>query len=431
MTRPARWWALSMIAFLAAGSPGGAQTEAPALTAEEAIRQALERDPAVMAAQSRLDAAAAGVRGARAPLNLQAELAPGVGFTNGNSVLSQPLDIGGRRSAQTRAATGLRSAAQAELDVTRLQVASAARTAYYDLLRARAIETAAAEAAGVTRQIRDAVRRRAEIGEAPAVQVTRAEIEVARSEQEVMRAQGEVRGRLAVLNLLLGRASDAPLMPSEGLTLPEAPAVPAGLVEQAQRQRPELVAARGRIEARRGDVAVARAQRRPELFAEVASDIWSLDRDPWNRRNLGFQARLSFPLFDRGRLRAGEERAQAGVREQEAEMAAVTRATSLEVQQAAAQLTAAREIARSYETTILPRTQELLRATRAGFDTGLTSFVEVLEAQRVARLTQTEYLTALFEATRARIALDRALGAVPGLAPVDGTGVLSDRSPQR
>jgi outer membrane protein TolC len=122
------------------------------------------------------------------------------------------------------------------------------------------------------------------------------------------------------------------------------------------------------------------------------------------------------------------DRAQAGVREQEAELAARTRTLSIEVQQAAAALTAAREAALGYQTTILPRTQELLRATRAGFDTGLTSFLEVLEAQRVARLTQTEYLTALFEATRARIALDRALGAGPGLTP---TPVSPERSPRR
>jgi outer membrane protein TolC len=173
---------------------------------------------------------------------------------------------------------------------------------------------------------------------------------------------------------------------------------------------------------------MARSQRRPELVAELASDVWSLDRDPFNSRNLGFQARLSLPLFDRGRLRAGVERAQAGVREQEAELAATTRTTRIEVHQAAAQLIAAREVALHYQTMILPRTQELLRATRAGFDTGLTSFVEVLEAQRVARLTQTEYLTALFDANRARIVLDRALGAVPGLAPGD---VSPQGSPRR
>jgi outer membrane protein TolC len=279
------------------------------------------------------------------------------------------------------------------------------------------VEAASTEAAALAGQIREAVRRRVEIGEAPQVQVIRAEIEAGRAEQEVARARGEVRGRQAALNLLLERPTEAPLELAETLEVPAAVAAPSSLIDQARRLRPELSVARGRIEAQRGEVAIARAQRRPELFAEVASDFWSLDRDAFRSRNLGFQARLSFPLFDRGRLRSGVERAQAGVREQEAELAATTRTLTLEIERAVADLTAAREIALNYQTTILPRTQELLRATRAGFDTGLMSFLEVLEAQRVTRQTQTEYLTALFEATRALIALDRALGTIPGLTP--------------
>lgn len=419
--------ALVLMTLMPTG-PALSQPEGAPLTSEDAVRLSLERSPTIQAAQSRLDSATAGVRAARAPFNPQAEFAPGVGFTNGNALLSQQFDIGGRRAAAGRAATGLRSAAQAELDLARLQVAAGARAAYFDLVRARAVEAAAAEAATLAIQIREAVRRRVDIGEAPQVQVTRAEIEVARAEQEVARAQGEAQARLAALNLLLDRPADGRLTASEALTVPEAPAGASELVAQAQRQRPELAVVRGKIEARQGEVAVARTQRRPELFAEVASDVWSVDRDPLNSRNLGFQARLAFPLFDRGRLRAEVDRAQAGVREQEAELAATSRTLAIEIQRAAAELSAARGVALSYHTTILPRTQELLRATRAGFDTGLTSFLEVLEAQRLARQTQTEYLNALFEATRARIALDRALGAVPGLtlAPVS-----TERSPRK
>jgi cobalt-zinc-cadmium efflux system outer membrane protein len=418
-------WVVLLVHELAGALPAA---PAEGLSAEEAVRLALERDPSVTAAQSRLEAATAGVRGARAPFNLQGELAPGVGFTNGNALLSQPLDVGGRRSAAARAATGFHAAARAELDLARLQAADGARTAYYDLVRARAVKGTAAPAADLARQIRDAVRRRVEIGEAPQVQAMRADIEVARAEQEVTRAQGEVRGRLVALNLLLERPAEAALIPSDQLALPDMPVGPTELVEQARRQRPELAVVRGLIEARRGEVTVARAQGRPELFAEVASDVWSLDRNPFNSRNLGFQARLSFPLFDRGRLRAGVDRAEAGVREQEAELATATRTLGIEVQQAAAELAATRGVALVYQTTILPRSQELLQATRAGFETGLTSFLDVLEAQRVARLTQTEYLTALFQATRARIALDRALGAVPGLAP---TPISPERSPEK
>jgi cobalt-zinc-cadmium efflux system outer membrane protein len=418
----------ALLATLGTATPGNAGTDGDALTAEDAVRLSLERNPAVQAAQARLEAAVAGARGAGAPFNPQAELAPGVGFTNGNALLSQQIDIGGRRSAQSRTAAGLRSAAEAELALARLQAAAGARAAYFDLVRARAVEAAAAEASLLARQIRDAVRRRVEIGEAPQVQATRADIEVARVEQDVARARGEAQGRLAVLNLLLGRSADAAISASEALAAPDAPAETSALVEQALRSRPELAAGRGMIEARRGEVAVARTQRRPELFAELASDVWSVDRDPLNSRNIGLQARLAFPLFDRGRLRAEVDRARAGVREQEAELASTARALEIEIRRAAAELTAARSVALGYQTAILPRTQELLRATRSGFENGLTSFLEVLEAQRLARQTQTEYLNALFEATRARIALDRALGALPGLAP---TPVTPERSPSK
>lgn len=414
-TRRVPVMALSLLA-LAAPGPLLAQPDGITLTAEDAVRMALEQDPALAAARSRLDAASSGVREARAPFNLRGEVAPAVGFTNGNALLSQQIDIGGRRAAQTRAATGLQSAAAAEIHLARLDTAAGVRTAYFDLVRAMTVEATAAEAANLAGQIRDSVRRRVEIGEAPEVQATRSEIEAARAQQETARARGESRGRLAVLNLLLGRPADAPITPAETPGLPENPAQLPELLELARRQRPELAVVQGLIEAQRGEVAVARSQRRPELFAELTSDIWSLDRSAIRSGNFGIQARLSFPLFDRGRLRAGVDRAEAGVREREAELASATRTLQIEIQRAAAELTAARDIALNYQTQILPRTQELLQATRAGFDAGLSSFLEVLEAQRIARLTQVEYLTALFEATRARIQLDRALGAVPGMA---------------
>src|SRR5687767_4077133 len=90
--------AVAACVFYCQSSP--AQAQAVALTAEEAVRLAVERDPSVTAAMNRVEVAAAGVRSARAPFNPQGEIAPGAGFTNGNAILSQQIDIGGRRSAQ-------------------------------------------------------------------------------------------------------------------------------------------------------------------------------------------------------------------------------------------------------------------------------------------------------------------------------------------
>jgi len=391
--------------------------DAARLTVTEAVRQAVERSPAVTAARSRVEAAESSVRGARAPYNPQAELAPGVGFTNGNALLSQRFDVAGRRSAEARVQVGEQAASVAEWERTRLQAAGEARLAYYELARARAVEAATQETADLARQLRDAVRRRVEIGEAPAVQVTRAEIEVGRVEQELIRARGDASSRLATLNRLLGLEPTRPQVLADQMDVPEAPANITDLVEQALNRRPELSSARALVQAQQGQVDVARSQRRPDLFAEFASDLWSLDRDAFRSRNLGFQVRLSMPLFDRGRIRAEVDRARAGVRERAAEVEVVRRTLAVEVERAAAELATAREIALNYRQTLLPRSQELLKASRSGFEIGLTSFLEVLEAQRVLRQAQTEYLTSLTEALRAQIALERALGVAPGLEP--------------
>ena len=385
------------------------------LTAEDAVRRALAASPAVRAAQSRVEAAEASLRAARAPYGVTAEAAPGVGFTNGNAALSHRIDIAGRRAAAKAAAEGELTAARAGLDSARLQEAAETRTAYFDLVRARAVESVAREAARIVLQFRDLVRRRVEIGEAPAVQATRAEIEAARAEQDAVRAAGESRGSEAALNVRLGNPPETPLRVSDAFPQPDSRTA-AQLAAEALRRRPDIAHARGLIAARRGEVLVARTQGRPDLFAEVATDVWSVDRrENWNSRNVGLQARISFPLIDGGALRGNVQRAEAVVREQEASLAALTREITIEVKRAYAEARAANEVVLNYQRTILPRTEDLLRAIRAGFETGLSSFLEVLEAQRAARQTQAEYQSALFSAVRSRIQLERATAAIPGL----------------
>jgi cobalt-zinc-cadmium efflux system outer membrane protein len=379
------------------------------------VRIAVEGNPQVLAARSRLAEADAALRGARSHFGVQAEIAPGGGYTNGNALLSHRLDFGGRISAESRKALADRDAALADLASAQLRVAAESRMAYFDAVRAKEAEKVADDSLSVVRQIGQAVKRRVEIGEAPAVQATRAEVEVARVEQDVLRLRGERLAREATLNLLLGRPANSPLTLADTLSTPSPPGETVPLIERALRERPDLLAARSRVEGQKGAVAMAKAEGRPDAFAEVASDTWSLDRQPFQGRNLGAQLRIAFPLLDGGRLRAGVHKALAVVNEREADLKSLELAARIEIEQAVAELTSAREIVSNYRSTIVPRTEELLAATRSGFETGLSSFVDVLDAQRVSRQIRSEYLAALHDAVRARIGLDLALGAVPGL----------------
>jgi cobalt-zinc-cadmium efflux system outer membrane protein len=410
-----RPWQLTTLVclFLSVRGVAAAPADDGQIDVTGAIRLALAQSPTVRAGRHRLEAAEASLRRARSAARPTVELAPGVGFTNGNALLAQEIDIAGRRGAASRVAAGDREAAAAEFSLARLQAAADAQLSYFDLVRAEGGVDAAEEAATLARRIAESVRRQVEAGLAPPIQATRAEIEVARAEGELLRAAGDRRARAAALNLRFGRSPEAAVVPVDALPLPAAPASGRELTERALAQRPDLQIARARLEARRGSVEAARAQGRPFLAAEVPADIWSLDRDPFQSEDLGFQVRLSMPLFAGSVRRAEVDRARASVREGEAELETETRAAAIEIARAAAELEAARSVALTYQERILPRSQELLSASERGFEQGLSSYLEVLEAQRVARQTRSEGLVALFEAVRARIALDRALGTLP------------------
>lgn len=393
-----------------------------ALDSRTVVSRALAGSPAVAAAARRLAAATEAARLSGAGFAPRVEIAPGVGFTNGNSLLSRQIDVTGIRSALRTRADGELSAARAAQDLVRLQVAAEARAAYFDLVRAREVEAAVHELADLARVLREKIARRVALGEAPTVQEIRAGIEQVRAEQELTRARADSQIRLALLNRLLGRPRDAAFGATDTLTPPAAPGGAIDdLVEAALRQRPDVALALAEVDAQRGEVALNRSQGGPQLFADLAGDFWSLDGSSWRRRtaagNLplaGFQARLSFPL-GRDPLQHTElARARADLAEREAQAETLRRAVAADVERRAGELTTALALIQRHQEEILPRSLELARATRAGFDSGISTFLEVLEAERVLRQTRTELLTALYDAVRARIDLDVAL-AMPTL----------------
>lgn len=399
----------------------------PPLSLAEAVQEALGQSPDVTAARQRLIAGQAGVRGARALPNLNVMLAPAVGFGDEAAILSQDIDIAGRRRFRTRVARGELGAAQADLRLAVLNVATEVRTAYFDLVRARRVEETATQSRDLALTIRDAVRKRVELGLAPRADVVRADLELARAEQDVVRGGSETEVRRVALNALLGRDVRTATVPGDVLAYQGLPADFNEIVTRATEARPEVQAAEQTLLSRQARVDLARAQRRPEVTAELPFGRWSLTqtfRDPIANSDFGFQVHVSFPLFDRGAFRADVDRARAGVAEQQALVAAARRSSVSQIQQAAALLTGNTRVADNYRTLVLPRADETLQIARNGYTQGFTSFLEVLDAQRAYRQVQVEYLTALYDAARAQAALDRALGIIPGLenSPPPGEG---------
>jgi outer membrane protein, heavy metal efflux system len=160
------------------------------------------------------------------------------------------------------------------------------------------------------------------------------------------------------------------------------------------------------------------AERRPSFAAGVAADIWSLDRRAFSTQNLGLQAFLTFPLFDRDVRRTEDQRGRALIKAAEENLAVVELGVRTEVTRLALELSARQGIAERYRTEIVGRSEDLVAATRRGYESGLTTLIEVIEAQRTLRQARSEYLAAQFETLRLQIELRRAIGT---LAPAQET----------
>lgn len=345
------------------------------------------------------------------PKNPEFELSPGVGFTNSNFVLGQSFDLSGTRAAQARRARAEVDVAKARLRESQLDVGSGFLTAYASYVAALSNASNAKAGVEIAKATIEAIRKRIEIGEAPALQLTRAEVELNRAEQSLTLAIADLSVNRSMVNSLLGSEPTAEIpvvtwMPSAG---------DAALAQTALGRHPMALEMRAKIEAARAAVFEARRMGLPSLFAGVAADTWSMDRRPFQNENIGLQLRLTMPLFDRGENRYLIRSAEAAVKGREAELREAERKIALDIQTALEQLTAAREIAKSYETGIVPKAQQMVKAMQSGLESGLTSFLEVLEAQKtLAQLTR-EATDAKRNLRLAEVRFLTAAASLPGL----------------
>jgi outer membrane protein TolC len=299
--------------------------------------------------------------------------------------------------------------AQANLRKAQFAVAAELLAAYATYRTAVANEANAASGVQIASTTVEVVRKRIEIGEAPSLQLTRAEIELNRAEQALVLARSDVAASRATVNSLIGKpsASEVPLAAWV--------AVPDTGPEDALKRRPEALEALAHIEVARASELEARRLGSPSFFAGIAADTWSLDRRPFQRDNIGLQLRVSLPLFDLGENRFALRAAESSGKGREAELKSAERRILLDIETATSLMHAAREVAKSSETGIVPRAEQMVKAMQSGLEAGITSFLEVLEAQRTLSQLKREASDAMRSLLLAEVRYLTAIAQFPGL----------------
>lgn len=331
--------------------------------------------------------------------------------------MNKVLYAGGRLKAGVRIARQGVEVAQAEVAKARQEVALRGAEAYLGLLKAQELRTVAEQAVAQAQEHLRLAQVNLEAGTVARYDVLRAEVEVANAQEQLVAAQNGVELAKAALNTAMGRPPDTPLeiVPLEPEIAP-APAFEESR-ERAFAQRPELAALARNIAIARESITVAQAGTRPTLalqgtYHKQPSTAFSEDYN-WN-----VSVAVSMPIWDGGQARAGAQEARESVRQLQQTYELTRQAIELEVKQALLDIEAARQ---RIETTATAVTQaeESLRVARVRYEAGVSTHVELTDAELALTLARTNRVNALYDYALARVRLAKAEGqyATEGIEP--------------
>jgi outer membrane protein len=436
---------------------GSAQSTA--LTLQDAVQQSLDRYPAVRSSVEQVSAAAAGIGLARttylprADMILQANRAthnnvfglmlpqsmlpqisgPALGTNSlssvwgsavGTLVTWEPFDFGLRKATVGIAETE-RDRVQAQVDVTKLQVGTAAADGFLTILAAQETVVAARSAVDRARVFNQTVEVLVNNQLRPGADAARTRAELALAEVQLIRAEQSVDVSKAALAQLLGvqgqtlSTQPGPMLqvpPSETVVVydPVLQVPPSETVvvydavrhPQAIAQNQAVYVVRAREEALdrsyyprfflQGTTYARRTSLRPNgTVGGAFSGAYP------NTQNWGVGMTVTFPIFDIASIRARKRTESFNERAATAKYDQIIQDLNSQMEQARAALAAARRIAQT-----TPIQLEAARTTEqqanARYKAGLGNVVEVAEAERI--LAQAEIDDAL-----ARLGVWRAL----------------------
>ncbi len=365
-----------------------------------------------------------------------------------------PIDLGGTLQATTDQAKYGEISARLDINRTRNQVVLDIKSAFYDVLRAQALEVVALDNFSNSQSRLDDAEKKFQAGIVARFDVIRAQTDVANSKQQLIQARNSISLAIATLNSVIGIDINTPLKitnagaienpASEATALPiTTNALPADaspqentvsripniaydplqlgedyekIQKEALATRPEVWQAEASLSAAKKGILLARRSELPTLGLN-----WSFSYAP-DTAGLTPQlvqwqatAQIVLPLWDGGASKARKEQAHADIAGAEISKRETQDRIVLEVRQAYLNLAQARDrVVVSHQ--ILAQAREAFRLARVRYiagvsaQAGLSPLLEVSDAQAALTQSESNEVNALYDYNNSRARLERAIG---------------------
>ena len=380
---------------------------------EQAVEVALQRNAGLAVLAADVASARARLEGASLVLqdNPELDVAAGPRRSGGSTTtdiavgISQRLEIFGQRGIRRDVAKQLVAAAEAQLEMRRVQVAAEVRTTFFRALAAGEQAKLAEEVLELAEEAIRAAEARARSGAASQMEVNAARIALGRAVRD--RAEADRRRNTAVgeLIVLLGLDAREPFTLAGQLT-PDAGTPPDGevILKKAIEQRPDLLAAKRDLEAARAESRLAgrAALPSPRLGVSYA--------DEGDERVVHGGVAIDIPVFQRNQAARGVADARSRLAERAVE--ALERSIRAEVMVALERQRTAAAAAQGFGGATVASLAENLQLVNEAYRAGKVNLFELLVIRREALDARTAYLSALEDLAAAKAELTRVTGSI-------------------
>ena len=352
------------------------------LTLSAAVQAAIVRNPDLAASAYDVKAADARITQAGLRPNPQIDVdVNGGSFLRGGEpeqstlLLSQVLELGGKRGSRIAAATMGREVVEITRQAQQLDVLAEVTRRFIALVCAQERLKLARSATELSQRTLDTMAKRVEAARSPEAERSRSRIALIRAHIEEQQAAGELRTARLALAALWG--SEAPQFREAQAELFVLDTVEPfeGLVAVLERS-PDFLVFVSEARLREAELRLAHAEAKPNLTLGVGAQRSTVTHD--TALIAGFS--IPLPIFDRnqGGIREAEvRRAQTDVQRQAALLRA--RATLYGLYQ---ELQATRSRVETLRTEALPQAEQALEQTQYGFERGRFSYLELASAQQ-------------------------------------------------
>ncbi|HET9766257.1 MAG TPA: efflux transporter outer membrane subunit [Thermoanaerobaculia bacterium] len=328
-------------------------------------------------------------------------------------VTSYELDLFGRVRSLSHAALERFFATEEARRGAQLSLIASVADAYLGLAADRELQRLAEGTVKSEEESFRLTQRRYELGAVSGLEASQARTTVERARVDAIRYEGQVEQDLNLLTLLIGGPVDPALLPAGfDESVSAAAALPIGLPSEALLRRPDVLQAEHFLRAANADVGAARAAFFPRITLTGSAGYASADLDELFSGGAGiwtFLPRVTVPIFQGGRLRAGRRVAEV---DRQAAVTEYERAIQIGFREVSDALIRARSLARqrAAQAALTEAAGRAYELSRARYDSGRDSYLLALDSQRSHYFAQQGLIVLRLAEELNRVELYRSVG---------------------